>query len=102
MNQSVITADDCSVVILDRTADLDRSAFNGSMVSINDTPMGDTEENVRIAKPKQDENLRKQIESINITDELLMDEQEPSVFAPNESQRIVNKGNREPTKEELF
>ena len=102
MNQSVITADDCSVVILDRTADLDKSAFNASMVSINDTPMGDTEENVKVAKPKQDENLRKQIESINIADELLAEEQEPSVFAPNESQRIVNKGHREPTKEELF
>ena len=74
MNQSVLTADDCSVVILDRTADLDRSAMNQSTFSMHDTPMGDTEEGVKVARPKQDDNLRKQIESINITDELLLEE----------------------------
>ena len=55
----MLTADDCSVVILDRTADLDRSAMNQSTFSMHDTPMGDTEEGVKVARPKQDDNLRK-------------------------------------------
>ena len=108
-NASTITADDCSIVELDRThIELENSRLeaSGSSKQSKDTPMGDTEEShiqqVRIQKLKAGESPDKY--PVN-PDELINSpskEFEPSVFTPNESKTGMGKGNREPTKAEMF
>ena len=88
---------------LDKTAiELDNSRIvaSGNSKESQDTPMGDTEECqvqlVRVQKLKQGE------EDSNPNDLINSPTHEQKRLTPNTSNKKVGKGNREPTKEEIF